>query len=128
MPKLKNPEPLEADFQISFRRTRSKKYRFIRNKSDISTIDLVTSAYDSSATFSNSENTFRLTISTQLIPKAKRKEIDPPKLWSTSRRDGVDDPLPEDDVRAIPRDLEDFKLAVSFEIDRLREKKAIFEE
>lgn len=128
MPKLKNPEPPEAEIQFSLRRVRPRKHRFINDKSNISQIDLVTSTFDSRATFSNSENSFRLTISTQIIAKAKRQQSAPHRLWSTASRDGADDPLPEDDPRACPRDMEDFKLAVAFELDRLREKKAIIEE
>lgn len=128
MPKLKNPEPPEAEFQFTFRRMRSEKQRIINDNSNISRIDFVTSAYDSRATFSNSENSFRLTISTQLIPKVKRQRMVPLGIWSSARCDGADDPLPEDDARACPQDIEDFKLAVAFELDRLREKKAILDE
>lgn len=128
MPKLRNPEPPEADFQFSFRRTRLKKHQFINDKSNISQVEFVAGAYDSCATFSNSENSFRLTISTTILPKSKRKEMATLRSWPTSKQDGADDPLPEDDARACPRDLEDFKLAVAFELDRLREKKAILDE
>ncbi len=128
MPKLKNPEPPEAEFQFSFRRLRPRKHRIINDKSNISQVDLVTNMFDARTTFSNSENSLRLTISTQIIAKAKRQQITPQRLWSTASRDGADDPLPEDDPRACPRDMEDFKLAVAFELDRLREKKTILDE
>jgi len=128
MPKLKNPEPPAAKFQFSFRRMRPKKHRIINDNSNISQVDFVTSTFDSCATFSNSENSFRLTISTQLIPKAKRQQTTSHRFWAPVSRDGADDPLPEDDPRACPRDMEDFKLAVAFELDRLREKKAILDE
>ena len=128
MPKLKYPEPPEADLQFSFRRLRSDKHRFIRDKTIFTHVDLETNAYETSTVFSNSENTFQLTISTSARPKSKRKDMAHFHSWPSSRAVGADDPLPEDDVRACPRDVEDFKLAVAFELDRLREKKAIRDE
>jgi len=73
--------------------------------------------------------------STELDPKSRDRSSHAQALVSQMPRDQaatrdstlVDVTFTEDDPRACPRDLEEFRLAIALELDRLRDNKKIYD-
>lgn len=128
MPKLKNMEPPEADFFLSLERPKRKKHRPKAFKSTRSHFEFVSDQYESCTIVAREDQGFRLTISTVLSSRLKPRGLALSRVTPVTKAAGADDPVFETDARACPRDPEDFKIAVAFEIDRLREKRIIFDE